>query len=445
VLYDAMWNPHFIHKLVQAIVYRRQLRGRRGILRGTCTAALRHVKSAALHASTLLSPPREESNTTVVCGDWGVFKLFRRADVGTHPEFEIGHVLTTRGFAHTPPVVGALEHHQRHRPAMALALVQRFVPHKHDAWEYTLARLRRDLRRPRLSAVQVPAMSLTVPALLDGVAQEPPLLARQRFAPMLKPAQCLGQRTAELHLILAAETEDPAFAPEPLTALHQRPLYQRLRNLTLPVFQTLRRHLPRLAGAARHEASQVLAREGEVLVTFRALLQRPLTVKRIRCHGNYHLKQVLCTRTDVAIVDFEGEPARPLFERRLKRLALEDVAGMLRSFHYAAQIAAAGAVSPTRTGWEDGASVDAWIRFWQYWVSAAFLRAYSAGAAQGTWLPETPAELRALLNASMLARTVYELGYELNYRPDWVRIPLQGILQLLGHGAAPPPEDQEGI
>lgn len=445
VLYDAMWNPHFVHNLVQAIVYRRRLRGQMGMLRGTCTAALRRVKGAGLPKSMRLSPPREESNTTVVCGDWGVFKLFRRADVGTHPELEIGHVLTARGFAHTPPVVGALEHHQRHRGPMTLALVQRFVPHKRDAWEYTLARLRRDLRRPRLPAVQIPAVSLAVPALLDGASQEPPLLARQRFDSMLKLAQRLGQRTAELHVILAAETEDPAFVPEPLTALRQRPLYQGLRNLTLPVFQTLRRHLPRLTGAGQHEAGQVLAREGEVLVTFRALLQRPLTVKRMRCHGNYHLKQVLCTGTDVVIIDFEGESARPLFERRLKRLALEDVAGMLRSFHYAAHIAAAGTGSPARTGGEGGATLDPWIRFWQYWVSAAFLQAYGAGAAQGTWLPETSAELQALLNATMLARAVYELGYELAYRPDWVRIPIQGILQLLGPGATPPPADQEGI
>jgi maltose alpha-D-glucosyltransferase / alpha-amylase len=443
VLYDAMWNPRFVRRLVGAIVHRRRLRGQAGILRGTCTAAVARVHGAAVGAKMPVSPPREESNTTVVCGEWGVLKLFRRTEVGTHPEFEIGHVLTARGFAHTPPVIGALEHHQLHRGPMAMALVQRFVPHKRDAWEYTLVRLRRDLRRARLSATQVPAVSLDVAALLDGAAQEPPPLACKGFGPMLELARHLGQRTAELHLMLAAETGDPAFAAEPLTALHQRPLYQSLRNLTLPVFQTLRRYWPKLAGAARQEAGEVLAREGEVLGTFRALLQRPFTAKRIRCHGNYHLKQVLCTGTDLVIIDFEGEPARPLFERRLKRPALEDVAGMLRSFHYAAQVASAGRGSPAEVRRTDGASVDAWMRFWQYWVSVAFLQAYSARAAQGTWLPETSAELRLLLNAAMLGRAVYELGYELHHRPDWVRIPLQGILQLLGLGPAPPLEDDE--
>jgi trehalose synthase-fused probable maltokinase len=292
-----------------------------------------------------ISPPRDESNTTVVCGEWGVLKLYRRTDVGTQPELEIGHVLTTRGFAHTPPVVGALEHHQRHRGPMALVLVQRLVPHKRDAWEYTLARLRRDFRRARSSSAHVPAVSLAMAALLDGAVQEPPPLAPQWFAPMLELARRLAQRTAELHLTLAAETGDPASAPEPLTALDRRPLYQSLRNLTLPVFQTPRQHWPTLARAAQREASQVLAHEAEVLGSFRTLLQRPLTAKRIRCHGNYHFKPVLCTGTDLVIIDFEGEPARPLFERRLKRPALhEEKSSMKLSNLLKAQVAVVLAV-----------------------------------------------------------------------------------------------------
>jgi hypothetical protein len=182
-------------------------------------------------------------------------------------------------------------------------------------------------------------------ALLDGAVQEPTPLARQWFAPMLELARRLAQRTAELHLTLAAETGDPASAPEPLTALDRRPLYQSLRNLTLPVFQTLRQHWPTLARAAQREASQVLAHEAEVLGSFRALLQRPLTAKRIRCHGNYHFKQVLCTGTDLVIIDFEGEPARPLFERRLKRPALhEEKSSMKLSNLLKAQVAVVLAV-----------------------------------------------------------------------------------------------------
>jgi maltose alpha-D-glucosyltransferase/alpha-amylase len=387
-----------------------------------------------------ISPPRDESNTTVVCGEWGILKLFRRTDAGTNPDLEIGHFLTARSFAHTPPLVGALEHHQRHRRPMALVVVQRYVPHDCDAWEYTLKRLRRDLARVRSSPNQVPTVSFTAAALLDGVTQEPPALAREGFGTMLQLAQLLGRRTAELHLALAAETTAPAFAPEPFTALHQRSLYQSMRNLTIPVFQRLRRHWPRLVGSVRHAAGQVLEREGEVLSGFGAILKRRLTVRRIRCHGNYHLKQVLWTGTDVVLLDFEGEPSRPLFERQLKRPVLQDVAGMLRSFHYAAQVASAAGVSPAEAGGtSDAASVEAWVGFWQYWVSAAFLTSYDATAAGGALLPEAHEERQILLNAYMLARAVYELGYELHHRPDWVRIPLQGILQLMGSSTAPQP------
>jgi hypothetical protein len=230
-------------------IRRRQLRGQVGTLQSICTVRGAGAHGAGVSRRMPISPPRDESNTTVVCGEWGVLKLYRRPDVGTQPELEIGHVMTTHGFAHPPVVVGALEHQQPHRRPMALAVVQRFVPHTRDAWEYTLARLSHDLRRAQLSSPHVPAVSLMVAALMDGALQEPPPLARQCFAAMLNLAERLGQRTAEMHLTLAAETEDPAFAPQPLTALDRGPLYQSLRNLALPVFQTLRQHRPALSGA----------------------------------------------------------------------------------------------------------------------------------------------------------------------------------------------------
>ena len=419
VLYDAMWEPRFIHTLLATIVRRRRLPGQVGTLQSICTATMARGHGADVSRRMPISPPRDESNTTVVCGEWGVLKLYRRTDVGTQPEFEIGHVMSTHGFAHTPVVLGALEHHQPQRGPMALALVQRFVPHTRDAWEYTLSRLRRDLRRAPLSSPDVPAVSLTVAALLNGAGEEPPPLARQCFAPLLNLARHLGQRTAEMHLTLAAETEDPAFAPQPLTALDRRPLYQSLRNLALPVFQTLRQHRPTLSGAAQRTASQVLACEAEVL-------------------GSYHLKQVLCTGTDLVIIDFEGEPARPLFERRLKRPVLHDVAGMLRSFHYAAQITfAVEAPRGEARRTKRAAPAVAWVRFWQYWVSTTFLTSYQSTASQSALPPEARDDLHVLLNISMLARAVYELGYELHHRPDWVEIPLQGILQLVGHTSPP--------
>jgi maltose alpha-D-glucosyltransferase/alpha-amylase len=182
----------------------------------------------------------------------------------------------------------------------------------------------------------------------------------------------------------------------------------------------------------RDQAQQVLNLEGTISERFQAILDQKPTVMRIRCHGDYHLGQVLYTGHDFVIIDFEGEPARPLSERRIKRSALHDVAGMLRSFHYAAYSAlldreASGVVRP-----EDIPILEPWARFWYLWVSAAFLKAYLAEAGQASFIPQSREELQALLDAFLLEKAIYEVGYELNNRPEWVRIPLQGILDLVG-------------
>jgi maltose alpha-D-glucosyltransferase/alpha-amylase len=154
---------------------------------------------------------------------------------------------------------------------------------------------------------------------------------------------------------------------------------------------------------------------------------------RIRGHGDYHLGQVLYTGKDFVIIDFEGEPARPLSERRLKRSALRDVAGMLRSFRYATRVAL---VEQAATGLihsrpEAIAGLEVWGQFWTLWVSAVFLKAYLAVAGETPLIPRNRGELQVLLDAFLLEKAVYELAYELNNRPDWVRIPIQGILELL--------------
>src|SRR5438093_7598357 len=160
-------------------------------------------------------------------------------------------------------------------------------------------------------------------------------------------------------------------------------------------------------------------------------LSRKITAMRVRCHGDYHLGQLLYTGKDFFIIDFEGEPARPLSERRLKRTALKDVAGMLRSFHYAAY-AALFDVQTKGTLSTDGGSAEPWADFWYYWVSVVFLKAYVEAASRGGFLPAAREELQVLLDAFLLDKAVYELGYEINNRPTWVKIPLRGILSLVG-------------
>ena len=262
-------------------------------------------------------------------------------------------------------------------------------------------------------------------SLLDLAHDGVPQLATESFGAYLDLARLMGRRTAELHAALGSEKDDPRFAPEPFTALYQRSLYQSMRTLTQGVFRTLRskvRDIP--------QAVQVLDLQGTIEERFRRVLQPKLEALRIRCHGDYHLGQVLYTGRDFVIIDFEGEPARPLSERRIKRSPLTDVAGMIRSFHYAAYtalMAQTGGAIPV----DNPALLEPWALFWYWWVSAAFLQSYLEVAGAAAFLPPSREDLQTLLDLFLLEKALYELGYEVNNRPQWVRIPIEGVVQLL--------------
>jgi maltose alpha-D-glucosyltransferase/alpha-amylase len=233
-----------------------------------------------------------------------------------------------------------------------------------------------------------------------------------------------------LHLALAAGDE-PDFAPEPYTQLYRRSEYQSMRNLAGQVFRILRARLSILPEAERAKASELLSNQESVTARFQEHLQRRFTVTRIRTHGDLHLGQVLHAGKDFVIIDFEGEPARPLSERRRKRSALRDVAGMLRSFHYAAM---GSMLDHLRAGTLSSSMLDAlgpWARLWEVWASWAYLKGYLDRASGADFIPREGEELRILLDSFLLDKAIYELGYEMNNRPDWVAIPLQGISQVL--------------
>jgi maltose alpha-D-glucosyltransferase/alpha-amylase len=270
-------------------------------------------------------------------------------------------------------------------------------------------------------------------ALPDGF--EPDLLGAY-----LDSARLLGERTAELHRALASEAGSADFAPEAFGTLYQRSLYQSMRALTGRSLQLLGERRGSLGGRAAELAEALLARRQEVLDRFGVLLGRRLEAQRIRIHGDYHLGQVLFTGRDFLIIDFEGEPARALSERRIKRSPLRDVAGMLRSFDYAGHSELARQVEGGLVSRADAAALAGWARWWQHWVSATFLAAWldrlgwGSGDAGGL-VPAGAEDLGALLSVYLLEKAIYELRYELNNRPDWVAIPLAGLLQLLEGGA----------
>jgi len=311
---------------------------------------------------------------------------------------------------------------------MTLGVLQRYLKNQGDAWQYTLDVMGQYYEDVliRQAAIDVPRVSS--PSLLDLVDEPVPEQAKELIGIYLETAQLLGQRTAELHVALAQATDNPDFAPEPFTDFYRRGLYQSMIGQANQTLQLLRQRLSRLPASTQDDAQQVLACQPTIRRQLQALRDRRIAALRIRCHGDYHLGQVLCTGRDFAIIDFEGEPARSLSVRRMKRSPLRDVAGMLRSFHYAAYAALLGQISHLRP--EDYPVLEPWAQFWYAWVATTFLRAYLDVAAQERFLPPNPEHLRILLTALLLDKAFYELGYELNSRPDWVRIPLQGILQL---------------
>ena len=274
-------------------------------------------------------------------------------------------------------------------------------------------------------------MEVSTPTLLELTAQEPPALAYEMLGDYLESARLLGQRTAELHLALASDADDPNFAPEPFTLLYQRSLYQSMRTLASQVFDLLRRRVSQLPDAVRPDAQATLDLEDAYLERLRAITTRKATAMRTRTHGDYHLGQVLYTGKDFVIIDFEGEPGLPMSERRFKRSALRDVAGMLRSFHYAAYAALFAQRNLNRIRASDMAVLESWTRYWHLWVSVTYLKAYLETSGNAPFIPQDREELRILLEAYLLEKAIYELGYELNNRPDWVMIPVQSILQLL--------------
>jgi maltose alpha-D-glucosyltransferase/alpha-amylase len=438
VLYDAGGDPAFAEALLAGIAQRRRWRGDGGSVSGVPAHAFRALRGG-VDANLTPSVSRvEQSNTSIIYGDRLILKLFRKMQDGPNPDLELGRYLAEEArFTQTAPLAGSLEYQrQRGGPTATLGILQGLVPNEGDAWSYTLDELGRFFERALACPDLTEPIALDTGALLEAAALEPPELARDTIDIYLNEARLLGQRTAELHLALAANREDPAFAPEALSTLFQRSVYQSMRSQAAQIFTLLRKQLKRLPEAAQDDAQRTLSAESRVNARLRAVIAGKLDATRTRIHGDYHLGQVLFTGGDFVIIDFEGEPARGVNERRMKRSPLRDVAGMLRSFHYAASTALADEVAAgmAQDIGQGAARLEQWVCFWRLWVSASFLGAYLETAGQASFVPRDREQLRVMLDTLLLNKAVYELGYELNNRPDWVRIPLIGILELVGEG-----------
>ncbi|HJV36122.1 phosphotransferase, partial [Geomonas sp.] len=238
----------------------------------------------------------------------------------------------------------------------------------------------------------------------------------------------LGRRTAEFHLALSSRSDDTDFLAEPFTLLYQRSVYQSMRSRAKKTFDLLRRNLESVPEHLRGEAEAVLALEPEILGILQKFVLRKFSAMKTRIHGDYHLGQLLFTGNDFIIIDFEGEPVKSLSERRIKQSPLKDVAGMVRSLYYAANVVL---MQRTHVRAEDIAYLLPWAQAWYRYHVKIFLDSYMEGVQGACFLPTDQEEIDIMLQAFLLDKALYELGYEVNNRPEWLSIPLRSIDELV--------------
>jgi len=429
ILYDALWSPDFSRTLLSAIGRGGRFTGETGTLIASPTEAFRDLitAEAALEPAVLKG---DQSNTSVAYGDRGLLKVYRRVENGINPDLEIGRILTTMNFPHSPPLAGSLEYVRANDETVTVAILQGFVHNQGDAWKYTLEAFDQFLVRCRAQPTGR-EHALTLAGTPTEMAQEDiPALVRELIGPYLDSAARIGQRTAELHVALAHVHDNPDFTPEPFSLEYRRSRYDSMCRLASQTCSLLKGRFNGLPSETEQEARRVVHDEPRIQDRFHAFLELETRALRIRCHGDYHLGQVLWTGQDFLITDFEGEPARPLSERRMKHTPIMDVASMLRSFYYV-PYAALSRQQSNFLAEGVGERLDPWIRFWYGWVSVVFLKSYLGIAEQTSFWPGSQAEFQVLLDAHLLEKVVYEISYELNHRPEWVRIPVRGLREIL--------------
>jgi trehalose synthase-fused probable maltokinase len=367
VAYDALADPRHALVLVARMLEDADVRTEQGCF------AFRHVEGA--HRPAADPPVRamgvEQSNTSIVIDDRTVLKLFRKVESGINPELELLRFLTARGFDHIAPLHGWYEY-EGSSLASTLGIAQEFIPDGLDGWELALAEIVSDPDH------------------------------------FLERVGSLGRITGQMHTTLASDASDPAFSPED-------PSNEAMALLTASIDEDIERIFLRLPDTEGVEP--ILGRGEDVRAKLATRSQIGIGGKHIRIHGDYHLGQTLDTPRGWVILDFEGEPARPLPERRMKRSPLKDVAGMLRSFAYATSAVALQRGEQAPDGFEERAR-------------ETFLAGY-LGEVDPALLPAGEAQIANLLAIFELEKAVYELRYEVNHRPDWVAIPVAGIRRLL--------------
>jgi len=369
----------------------------------------------------------ESSHSDLVLGDRYWMKINRRLTEGPSVDFEVARFLTEKaGYPRVPKPLGILEFRRSRRGPITVGMLREFIPNQGQAWEIMLGMLGRYFEEVQTQTERLEKIDISLSPIFSLSERDVPLDVQEVVGTALWTARLLGQRTAEMHLALASDPTDPAFAPEPLADSDLSGMSQRLDTLTREVLEALKEQLASLTTADRLLAENVLSNRSRILEVLASRPEASGGLLKMRVHGDYHLGQILCKEGDYYVTDFEGEDGRTVEERRAKRSPLSDVAAMLRSFHYAVECALNDA-SKVHPGAME--RLEPWAIIWEDWVSAEFFKVYRK-VVSGL-LPNDNSTAQGLLDWLKLERLLFELRRELNCRPDWVRVPLLGILRLI--------------
>lgn len=429
-LIDASFDASFRARLLELILGTESWPGAAGKITAdvgkmldACYPAKSGEEQPASHLMGL-----EQSNTSIRYGEELCLKLYRKIDSGMAPEIEISRMLTEQtAYRNIPVYLGSLDYGKNYRERCSLGILQNFVPNEGDGWQLSLDHVQRYFE----NVLSHRAQGNLPPALppRSEMANQMPGIMRELVGEFyLHMVGKLAERTAEMHSALASIDTDPAFSPEPFTTLYQRSIYQAMTDKVKRGMIFLRESMKAVPKEARPLAEELLDREKEILKQFDPIRQEKIDTVKIRIHGDYHLGQVLYTGNDFVILDFEGEPARSLSERKIKRSVYRDLAGMLRSFDYAAfnVLMQNQSIRP-----EDRKALEPWAELWSYYVGQHFIDVYTQNTEGAGLIPKEARQRELLLRSYLMNKAIYELNYELNNRPEWLPIPMNGILRLI--------------
>lgn len=427
ILFDAVYDESFRKAVFAMIARKRRFKYDNGELyafvnrdfEGSLKETLNQLSSKVLSA--------EQSNTSILYENKFFFKIYRKLDRVLNPDVEISRFLTEKAkFPHTPRFVASIEHslNNRNSQPLVLGMMQEAIPNQGDAWQYMCETLEGYFERV-LEEKTSNGIQFEMEKFEESLDSElPSSLLNLIGGPYVERVNQLGQRTAEMHIALASQQFEKDFEPEAFSLHYQRSLFSSLQSLVRSAFDDLKKNMKKLPEEVREEAEEVMNMKSEILHVLKKIFSKKITTMKIRIHGDYHLGQVLFTGKDFMIVDFEGEPARSFSERRLRRSPLRDVAGMIRSFHYAAYSVL---LQNNSIRQEDTMQLEQWAELWYHFVSKYYLKTYLKKTNKYDFIPEDEESFEILLETYLLEKAIYELKYELNNRPDWVIIPLRGI------------------